>query len=114
MSAHDQLSLKNEEKLVHVVVDPVLSSILRPHQREGVKFLYDCVTGTQIPDSFGCIMADEMGLGKTLQCITLLWTLLRQSPTGKPEFNKAVIVTPASLVKNWDKEVDKWLKVLTC
>ena len=45
-----------------------------------------------------------------MQCITLLWTLLRQSPSGKPEINKAVIVTPASLVKNWDKEVDKWLK----
>ena len=25
-------------------------------------------------------MADEMGLGKTLQCIALLWTLLKQSP----------------------------------
>lgn len=30
--------------------------------------------------SQGCIMADEMGLGKTLQCIALIWTLLRQSP----------------------------------
>ncbi len=38
--------------------------------------MYDCVTGIQIPDNFGCIMADEMGLGKTLQCITLIWTLL--------------------------------------
>lgn len=38
--------------------------------------MYDCVTGVQIENSFGCIMADEMGLGKTLQCITLMWTLL--------------------------------------
>lgn len=38
--------------------------------------MYDCVTGVQIADNYGCIMADEMGLGKTLQCITLLWTLL--------------------------------------
>ena len=30
---------------VAVVVDPILSSILRPHQREGVKFMYDAVTG---------------------------------------------------------------------
>ena len=22
--------------------------------------MYDCVTGIQIPDNFGCIMADEM------------------------------------------------------
>lgn len=54
----------------------MLSAILRPHQREGVKFMYDCVTGIRIPFCHGCIMADEMGLGKTLQCITLMWTLL--------------------------------------
>ncbi|KIH42397.1 protein, SNF2 family [Ancylostoma duodenale] len=39
-------------------------------------------------------MADEMGLGKTLQCITLLYTLLRQSPEGKPTFSKVIIVCP--------------------
>ena len=55
-----------------------IGKILRPHQREGVKFMYDCVTGVQIEEFNGCIMADEMGLGKTLQCITLLWTLLKQ------------------------------------
>lgn len=66
------------KQLVHVVVDPLLCNILRPHQREGVKFMYECVTGVRIEDAYGCIMADEMGLGKTLQCITLLWTLLKQ------------------------------------
>lgn len=40
--------------------------------------MYECVTGKRIEDAYGCIMADEMGLGKTLQCITLLWTLLKQ------------------------------------
>ncbi|XP_047645154.1 DNA repair and recombination protein RAD54-like isoform X4 [Phacochoerus africanus] len=54
-------------------------------------------------------MADEMGLGKTLQCITLMWTLLRQSPDCKPEIDKAVVVSPSSLVKNWSNEVGKWL-----
>jgi len=55
---------KLESQEVHVVVDPVLSKVLRPHQREGVKFLWECVTGVRIPGSFGAIMADEMGLGK--------------------------------------------------
>lgn len=54
-------------------------------------------------------MADEMGLGKTLQCITLMWTLLRQSPDCKPEIDKAMVVAPSSLVKNWYNEVEKWL-----
>ncbi|XP_060087745.1 DNA repair and recombination protein RAD54-like [Heteronotia binoei] len=109
LSAHDQLKIDKEKVPVHVVVDPVLSRILRPHQREGVKFLWDCVTGHRIPGSHGCIMADEMGLGKTLQCITLMWTLLRQSPDCKPEIDKAIVVAPSSLVKNWYNEVGKWL-----
>ncbi|NXS02809.1 RAD54 protein, partial [Oxylabes madagascariensis] len=76
---------------------------------QGVKFLWDCVTSRRIPGSHGCIMADEMGLGKTLQCITLMWTLLRQSPECKPEIEKALVVSPSSLVRNWYNEVEKWL-----
>ncbi|KAJ3185319.1 DNA-dependent ATPase protein rad54 [Gaertneriomyces sp. JEL0708] len=95
---------------VHVVIDPRLANILRPHQIEGVRFLYNCVTGKTVENAYGCIMADEMGLGKTLQCITLLWTLLKQSPEpGKPTIDKAVIACPSSLVKNWANELTKWL-----
>ncbi|KAG0696860.1 DNA repair and recombination protein RAD54-like [Chionoecetes opilio] len=99
-----------EKVEVAVVVDPVLTAVLRPHQREGVKFMYDCSIGKKIEDNFGCIMADEMGLGKTLQCITLMWTLLRQGPDCRPAIEKAVIVAPSSLVRNWYNEIDKWLK----
>ncbi|KAJ3053902.1 DNA-dependent ATPase protein rad54 [Rhizophlyctis rosea] len=95
---------------VHVVVDPILSKVLRPHQIDGVRFLYNCVTGRTAEGAHGCIMADEMGLGKTLQCITLLWTLLRQSPLpGKSTIDKAIIACPSSLVKNWANELIKWL-----
>eukprot|EP00050_Salpingoeca_kvevrii_P021233 m.108111 g.108111 ORF g.108111 m.108111 type:complete len:758 (-) comp9245_c1_seq1:669-2942(-) len=98
-----------ENHPVHVVVDPVISKVLRPHQIEGVQFLWDCVTGVKIDGFNGCIMADEMGLGKTLQCISLVWTLLKQSPDCKPTITKAVIVAPSSLVKNWANEFGKWL-----
>ncbi|KAI9500023.1 P-loop containing nucleoside triphosphate hydrolase protein [Coemansia spiralis] len=98
------------QKKVAVVVDPSLGRKLRPHQVEGVKFLYSCVTGQIYNDAFGCIMADEMGLGKTLQCITLLWTLLQQSPdSGKPTIEKCIVACPSSLVKNWANELVKWL-----
>ncbi|XP_071952083.1 DNA repair and recombination protein RAD54-like isoform X1 [Antedon mediterranea] len=109
LSAHDQIVVDRENQQVHVVVDPVLSKVLRPHQREGVDFMWKCVTGRQIDNSYGCIMADEMGLGKTLQCITLLWTLLRQGPDASPEIQKAIVVAPSSLVKNWYNEITKWL-----
>uniref|UniRef100_A0A8C5D3V1 DNA repair and recombination protein RAD54-like n=1 Tax=Gouania willdenowi TaxID=441366 RepID=A0A8C5D3V1_GOUWI len=109
LSAHEQIKAEKEKLPVHVVVDPVLGKVLRPHQREGVKFLWECVTGRRIPGSYGCIMADEMGLGKTLQCIALMWTPLRQSPDAKPEIDKAIVVSPSSLVRNWYNEVGKWL-----
>lgn len=109
LSEVDKLKADPETLQVAVVVDPVVGNVLRPHQRDGVKFMFECVTGARIPNAFGCIMADEMGLGKTLQCISLVWTLLRQGPDCKPIVTKAVVVCPSSLVKNWHGEFQKWL-----
>lgn len=94
---------------VPVVIDPRLAKILRPHQVAGVKFLYRCTAGLLDNRAKGCIMADEMGLGKTLQCLALMWTLLRQSPRGKKTIEKCIIVCPSSLVRNWANEIVKWL-----
>ncbi|GAA5829673.1 hypothetical protein JCM3766R1_001259 [Sporobolomyces carnicolor] len=106
----DKDERKRKLKKVAVVIDPLLGRKLRPHQVEGVKFLYKCTTGMTDENAFGCIMADEMGLGKTLQCITLMWTLLRQSPLpGKGAIDKAIVACPSSLVKNWANELVKWL-----
>ena len=59
-----------------------------------------------VENQYGCIMADEMGLGKTLQCIALLWTLVKQSPrAGKSTIEKCIIACPSSLVKNWANEL---------
>ena len=103
-----QVNSKNPK--IAVVIDPRLAKVLRPHQVEGVKFLYRCVTGLIDEKANGCIMADEMGLGKTLQCIALMWTLLKQSPEpGKTTIQKCVIACPSSLVRNWAKELVKWL-----
>ena len=112
-SLADILGLKKvveEHPKVPVVIDPRLAKVLRPHQVEGVKFLYRCVTGLIDTKANGCIMADEMGLGKTLQCIALMWTLLKQSPEpGKSTIQKCVIACPSSLVRNWANELVKWL-----
>ena len=123
LTEHEKLKTDVSRAEVAVVVDPLLTRcsellfsnkrfaidkgrqsyqsfrVLRPHQREGVKFMYDCVTGARVEGYKGCIMADEMGLGKTLQCITLMWTLLKQGPDCKPIIEKAIVVAPSSLVK---------------
>lgn len=99
-----------------ITVDPLLTKFLRPHQREGVQFMFECVAGlrdTKRADESlqhcGCILADDMGLGKTLQSVTLLWTLLQQGFEGWPMVKRVVIVTPTSLVSNWESELQKWL-----
>ena len=115
-----------------VEVDSMLTQFLRPHQREGVQFMFECVTGLRpfegqgiranmplpvyqdMDTCTGCILADDMGLGKTLQGITLMWTLLRQGADvlgGKPIAKRAIVVCPTSLVSNWEQECVKWLKV---
>ncbi|KIW04886.1 uncharacterized protein PV09_04061 [Verruconis gallopava] len=98
------------KQIVDVVVDPILSRHLRPHQREGVKFMYECVMGMR-DSGEGVILADEMGLGKTLQTIALLWTLLKQNPVFEepPVVKKALIVCPVTLINNWRREFKKWL-----
>ncbi|PYH95455.1 DNA-dependent ATPase, partial [Aspergillus ellipticus CBS 707.79] len=99
------------KRIVDVVVDPFLAKYLRPHQREGVQFLYECVMGMRSFNGEGAILADDMGLGKTLQTITLLWTLLKQNPIyeNSPVIKKALIVCPVTLINNWRKEFRKWL-----
>ncbi|KAL6308182.1 SNF2 family N-terminal domain-containing protein [Sparassis latifolia] len=97
--------------VVAVVIDPVLARHLRPHQVEGVKFLYECVMGLRKHEGQGCILADEMGMGKTLQTIALAWTLLKQNPYagGSPVVGKILIVCPVTLINNWKNEFHKWL-----
>ncbi|KIK99085.1 hypothetical protein PAXRUDRAFT_823120 [Paxillus rubicundulus Ve08.2h10] len=96
--------------IVPVVLDPVVARHLRPHQMEGVHFLYECVMGLRKHEGQGCILADEMGLGKTLQTIALVWTLLKQNPYGGGGLiGKALIVCPVSLINNWRAEFRKWL-----
>lgn len=99
------------KEIVDIVLDPFLGQHLREHQREGVKFMYECVMGMRDFNGQGAILADEMGLGKTLQTIALLWTLLKQNPIHGTEgvIKKALIVCPVTLITNWKKEFRKWL-----
>ena len=48
---------KKQLAVVDVVVDPYLANVLRPHQREGVAFLYECVMGLRGFVGNGAILA---------------------------------------------------------
>ncbi|TMW56631.1 hypothetical protein Poli38472_006641 [Pythium oligandrum] len=100
-----------ENPALQVIVPEIVGKFLRPHQREGVQFMFDCVAQIRGFDGQGCILADDMGLGKTLQSITLMYTLLKCSMTidRTPMIRRAIVVCPTSLVKNWDDEIIKWL-----
>jgi DNA repair and recombination protein RAD54B len=43
--------------VVDVVVDPHVSRLLRPHQRLGVTFLYECVMGMRAYTGEGVVLA---------------------------------------------------------
>ncbi|MDR1000490.1 MAG: DEAD/DEAH box helicase [Clostridiales bacterium] len=52
---------------------------------------------------FGSLLADDMGLGKTIQILALL-DKLREVEPG----TKTLLVVPASLLVNWQKEAEKF------
>uniref|UniRef100_A0A3B4XP62 RAD54 homolog B n=1 Tax=Seriola lalandi dorsalis TaxID=1841481 RepID=A0A3B4XP62_SERLL len=107
---HQWSNNKSGLPVVDVVVDPYLTTHLRPHQRDGLLFLYECVMGMRAVGRYGAILADEMGLGKTLQSVALSWTMLKQGPYGgRPVAKRILVVTPGSLVQNWGAEFNKWL-----
>ncbi|MEZ4924843.1 MAG: SNF2-related protein [Saprospiraceae bacterium] len=117
---------------VHKQVDPSavayevsadLKAELRPYQLEGVKWLVGHLNA-----GFGACLADDMGLGKTLQAIALLlYAKQKQLNNGadehlghSPQLDlfqsyredlkplNALIILPASLVFNWQKELMKF------
>ena len=79
-----------------------LAATLRPYQHEGVRFLLNVTEA-----GFGACLADDMGLGKTLQVIAWLVHLKRTGTLGT-RAAPALIVTPASLLTNWQQELKKF------
>lgn len=67
---------KKHQEITPVVLESFLAKHLRPHQKIGITFLYECVSGFKSQDYFGAILADEMGLGKTFQTICLVWYVI--------------------------------------
>ncbi|KAM9356604.1 transcriptional regulator ATRX [Symphorus nematophorus] len=98
-----------ETKEPLVQVHRNLVTKLKPHQVDGVQFMWDCccesVKKIEKSAGSGCILAHCMGLGKTLQVVTFLHTLLL---CEKLNFTTALVVCPLNTVLNWLNEFEKW------
>ncbi|KAG9341705.1 hypothetical protein JZ751_018769 [Albula glossodonta] len=98
-----------ETKEPLVQVHRNLVTKLKPHQVDGVQFIWDCccesVKKAKKSSGSGCILAHCMGLGKTLQVVTFLHTMLQ---CEKLNFTTALVVCPLNTVLNWLNEFEKW------
>jgi non-specific serine/threonine protein kinase len=72
-----------------------LQATLRPYQEKGLNWLWFCAqTG------LGACLADDMGLGKTIQVLAALLRKQAELPDALP----SLLVVPASLIGNWQRE----------
>ena len=90
---------KEEEKLIKKHTrTPLNFSFLKaklfPYQEHGIEY---CVFKK------GAILADEMGLGKTIQAMSI--AILKRQYYG---FKKTLIICPASVKYQWQKEIEKF------
>lgn len=117
MVINDEVCLEYdfEENRPVVTIHPFFTKVMKAHQYEGVKFMWDaCFESVEHiaagkPGS-GCILAHCMGLGKTLQVLALLHTVLTHPGVG---IQRVLVCCPLSTVLNWVDEIHKWIGPVT-
>jgi SNF2 family DNA or RNA helicase len=91
----DALTASANMSEIAALGDPVkVPGSIRQYQWQGVTFL---------SHRHSALLADEMGLGKTVQAVTALKLVLQEQGC-----DRALIIAPASLRLNWERELAQW------
>ena len=107
-------------------IHPVLAARLKPHQVEGVRFLWQramdgrdgknpsgglgSLAALEDGDrGSGCVLAHNMGLGKTFQVITFLHTIARNIPLSDIDLRRMLVLGPVNTLQNWKAELERWV-----
>lgn len=90
--------LRQPQSIAHSALPSSFLATLRPYQENGYAWLnYMNELG------FGACLADDMGLGKTVQVLAYLEQMRKSK-----EDSHCLLVVPASLLGNWEKETGKF------
>ena len=87
-------SIKPQGKRENIDAGDGFTAVLRHYQQDGLDWL-----ATMKTLGFGALLADDMGLGKTVQVLALLEYL------RKSENSRTLLILPASLMGNWEREI---------
>ena len=106
-----------------------VAKVIKPHQVEGVRFLWREITADGDEGGQGCVLAHTMGLGKTMQSIALLAAVNEAAASKDSAVRKqlhkrlrpkevrssahsrqlrVLIMTPPALLENWSNEINQW------
>lgn len=81
---------------------------LRPYQRRGLGWL-----ALMADLGLGGVLGDDMGLGKTIQIIALHLHRTRAAESAGGAPSPMLVVCPASVVGNWEREINRFAPELT-
>ena len=107
------LEQDEETKEVKLEVRKSLVRHIKPHQREGIKFLYNAVVESlsKSGERGGAVLAHCMGLGKSLQVIAFIDALVNSSES---DVSRVLILSPVNTIHNWMNEFNLWIPYSKC
>lgn len=101
-----RVNIEPRKALIPVTSPENVCTPLKSHQVESFKWQVEAWK-SGLP---GILNADEQGLGKTLQTISFIaWLKAQMAQPGAKPKGPVLIVSPTSLLENWEQEVERHL-----